>query len=471
MSYIPSSGSVVAFQSNADNLKASVQGTVGASIIGLTPVAIQGSVITVGGSGGTQYLEGAVQSSVTGTAILFRSNENSSVLSAVHPNNPLPTDIFVGSSIVSLSNPLPIQPPASGVLPVIVPGSVATAQIGIQISSISGVPNVQGKDAPVASITGNPIYIAGKDINGSVAGIQVLGGAVLTVGSVSGSIGIIGNPSVSGTVATTQQGNWTTSLVSTVPSSVLVGASIFGQLPAGTAVLGSVATLQGTNPWIITGSVQTVATNTSVLVLNNPLVITGSVQGAGGGTQYAESDVVATATGTAIMFKKDISASTIAIVSPQNPLPTSVQGTVGASIIGTVPITVVDGTRISSLVSTVPSSVLVGASIFGTAPVTQSGTWIQSVIGAIAPTTAVTSIKTATSVTTLIASNTARRGVTISNNSATSILVKLGGMNTVNDYSLVMFINDYYEVPFNYSGAVSHYASSVAGLVYITEIT
>ena len=395
MSYIPSSGSVVAFQSNADNLKASVQGTVGASIIGLTPVAIQGSVITVGGSGGTQYLEGAVQSSVTGTAILFRSDENSSVLSAVHPNNPLPTDIFVGSSIVSLSNPLPIQPPASGVLPVIVPGSIAAAQIGTRISS----------------------------------------------------------------------------LVSTIPSSVIVGASIFGQLPAGTAVLGSVATLQGTNPWIVTGSVQTVATNTSVLVLNNPLVITGSVQGAGGGTQYAESDVVATATGTAIMFKKDISASTIAIVSPQNPLPASVQGTVGASIIGTVPITVVDGTRISSLVSTVPSSVLVGASIFGTAPVTQSGAWSQSVVGIIAPNTAVTSVKTATSVTTLIASNTARRGVAISNNSATSILVKLGGMNTVNDYSLVMYNQDYYEVPFNYSGAISHYASSVAGLVYITEIT
>ena len=33
------------------------------------------------------------------------------------------------------------------------------------------------------------------------------------------------------------------------------GASIIGQLPAGTAVLGSVATLQGTNPWRILGSV------------------------------------------------------------------------------------------------------------------------------------------------------------------------------------------------------------------------
>ena len=35
---------------------------------------------------------------------------------------------------------------------------------------------------------------------------------------------------------------------------MLVGASIFGQLPAGTAPIGSVATLQGTNPWIVVQS-------------------------------------------------------------------------------------------------------------------------------------------------------------------------------------------------------------------------
>ena len=34
-----------------------------------------------------------------------------------------------------------------------------------------------------------------------------------------------------------------------------MGSSIIGQLPAGTAVLGSVATLQGTSPWNIAGSV------------------------------------------------------------------------------------------------------------------------------------------------------------------------------------------------------------------------
>ena len=52
-------------------------------------------------------------------------------------------------------------------------------------------------------------------------------------------------------IPVTQGGTNIASIVSTVPSSVLVGASIFGQLPAGTALIGSVATLQGTVPWII----------------------------------------------------------------------------------------------------------------------------------------------------------------------------------------------------------------------------
>lgn len=72
-----------------------------------------------------------------------------------------------------------------------------------------------------------------------------------------------------------------------LPSSLLSGASIFGQLPAGTAPLGSVATLQGTNPWItaqsgsvatviIGGSVATATTNSSVMLLNGANAI-GSV--------------------------------------------------------------------------------------------------------------------------------------------------------------------------------------------------
>ena len=62
------------------------------------------------------------------------------------------------------------------------------------------------------------------------------------------------------------------------PSSNLGGSSIYGQLPGGIAVLGSVATLQGTNPWIITGSVQGFPTNQN---------ISGSVVAFQGGTRIS----------------------------------------------------------------------------------------------------------------------------------------------------------------------------------------
>lgn len=170
--------------------------------------------------------------------------------------------------------------------------------------------------------------------------------------------------SISGRIEALQQGTWNntqaglvhTSLVSTVPSSVIVGASIFGQLPAGTAPLGSVATLQGTNPWAVTNV-------GSIITLNKSSVITVS---------------------------KD--SSVFAVQS----------GTWNNTQAGTVH---------TSLVSTVPSSVIVGASIFGLPPVnvtntnlnvggsvvgfqggtwnnTQAGTVFSSVVGDVAHDTA-----------------------------------------------------------------------------------
>lgn len=50
-------------------------------------------------------------------------------------------------------------------------------------------------------------------------------------------------------VITRQSGTVISSIVSTIPSSVLVGSSIFGQLPGGTAMLGSVVAYQGVVPW------------------------------------------------------------------------------------------------------------------------------------------------------------------------------------------------------------------------------
>lgn len=94
-------------------------------------------------------------------------------------------------------------------------------------------------------------------------GTSSLGSLVYTTSSIVALV--TGNPSVSGTV----------------------GASIVGQLPGGTAVLGSVAALQGTNPWIITssiagglfpisGSVAATITNTNVNVGGSVVAFQGT---------------------------------------------------------------------------------------------------------------------------------------------------------------------------------------------------
>jgi len=73
----------------------------------------------------------------------------------------------------------------------------------------------------------------------------------VVIASDQSPVSVTGTLSVLGTVPTTQSGISITSMFSVTPSSVQVGASIFGQLPGGTALLGSVAVLQGTNPWNI----------------------------------------------------------------------------------------------------------------------------------------------------------------------------------------------------------------------------
>jgi len=168
--------------------------------------------------------------------------------------------------------------------------------------------------------------------------------------------------------------------------------SVFGTttVPIGVSIIGAItATLSGT-PSIsgqvgasIIGSVPVTfaaSANQSVSGTVGASII-GTISA---GTQYAENAVIASVTGTAVIFRSNVSTSTLSVVESTNPLPIrgSISGTVGSSVIGTVPV-VQSGTVISSLVSTVPSSVLVGASIIGTVPVVQSGTVLTSVSGTV----------------------------------------------------------------------------------------
>lgn len=206
MAYVPNSGSVVAFQSDPTKLlvTASVSGIAGASIIGLPPFVLGGSTNASIITVGTA----AANQSVSG---------------------------IVGASIVG-------QLPA-GTAPL---GSVATLQgtnPWIVTSSIAG-----------------GIF----PVSGSVAAVIVGTPNVNTAGSVVSFPGA----GWAGSVVAFQAGIQTTSIVSTVPSSVMVGASIFGQLPAGTAVLGSVIAYQGVSPWLETFS------NSSIIAINAGSVVT-----------------------------------------------------------------------------------------------------------------------------------------------------------------------------------------------------
>jgi len=124
-------------------------------------------------------------------------------------------------------------------------GSVITIE-----SSVIGGANRQ----VVTTALGNSsvMFLNSSAVIGSVTVLQ--GTNPWAIGSISGTVDIGAIP---GSVLSQQLGTRIASVISSAPSSMLTGASIFGQLPAGTAVLGSVATLQGTNPWNIAGSVIT----------------------------------------------------------------------------------------------------------------------------------------------------------------------------------------------------------------------
>ena len=169
-------------------------------------------------------------------------------------------------------------------------------------------------------------------------------GSVTATNQVAGSVL---NVNVSGSVAAFQGGNRVTSLVSTVPSSVIVGASIFGQLPAGTAVLGSVATLQGTNPWTTVHSAGSITSITipagSVLNANISGSVAavrtgqlGTVMASIAGTYAAGAASVVSALGLLRMgVRNDTLASTLGDTTYQ---PTTL-GPVGETITANAPIT------------------------------------------------------------------------------------------------------------------------------------
>lgn len=356
MTYVPNSGSVVAFQGNPSVLQATV---------GL--MSTNASVITVGTAAANQSVSGTVGASIIGLP---------------------PVALNVGGSPVTTTNPVPVQPPASGFLPVttigsviaVTQGSVATVIIGGSIAASFTPPANQSVSGAI-SVSNFPTT---QNVSGSVvAWLASTNASVITVGSpvanqsVSGTVGA----SVIGTVPVTQVTSpWT--VVSSIsggifPISGSVAATITN-FPTNQNVGGSVVAFQGTNPWTI-NPVSSIAVN----------IIAGSIaasftppanQSVSGAVSVSNFPVTQNVSGSVVATQGTnpwiITGSVQASLTPA--ANQSVSGTVGASVIGHAPVVIVGGSILTTSTANQSVSGTVGASVLGTVPVTQGTTpWLM----------------------------------------------------------------------------------------------
>lgn len=334
MAYIPKSDSVVAFQSQPSSM------LVGASIIGVIPTQQQGTVIS-----SIAGIPNVNIASIAGTGVQLLDDNT---------NNVNPSSVVNKLPVIG-RNTLWFNANATWERQRQIENAQNAASTGITAAGLvaqfddttpSGV--TENNFAPLRMSSVRGLYTTIRDSAGNERGVNVDVANAMQVNT-------------GGSVVAFQGGNQITSIVNTVPSSVIVGASIFGQLPGGTATIGSVVVIQGTNPHVFTGSIQG-----TVSVLGTVPV----TQSGGWSNSIVSANPSSVQVGASIFGQLPAGTALLgSIVAIQGTSPWNIAGSVAAAQIGT---------QITSLVSTIPSSVIVGSSIFGQLP---AGT---AVIGSVA---------------------------------------------------------------------------------------
>lgn len=83
----------------------------------------------------------------------------------------------------------------------------------------------------------------------------------------------------------------------------------------------------------------------------------------------------------------------------------------------------------------------------------------------------VTSVPSATTVSTLLAANSARRGAAIFNESTSALYIKLGSAAALTSYTVQIAANGYFEVPFGYTGVITGLWAAANGNARVTEVS
>lgn len=105
----------------------------------------------------------------------------------------------------------------------------------------------------------------------------------------------------------------------------------------------------------------------------------------------------------------------------------------------------------------------------GNLRVTASGTAAGTPTSA---TATVTSVNDQATNATLLASNANRKGATFHNDSPSILYLKLGASATLTSFTAKLLQDDYFEVPFGYTGIVDGiWSADAAGAVRVTELT
>jgi hypothetical protein len=124
--------------------------------------------------------------------------------------------------------------------------------------------------------------------------------------------------------------------------------------------------------------------------------------------------------------------------------------------------------RLTSLIALVPTA-LTGSGNFKTALVESTATVTTKETRAATPTQS--SVAGSASSVSLLASNANRLGATVYNDSTAVLYVKLGTTASTTSYTTQISANEYYEVPFQYTGAIDGLWTSATGSARITEFT
>jgi hypothetical protein len=84
---------------------------------------------------------------------------------------------------------------------------------------------------------------------------------------------------------------------------------------------------------------------------------------------------------------------------------------------------------------------------------------------------AVTQVASSATNVTLLASNAARRGAAVYNDSVKKLYVKLGSVASLTSYTKQLDADEYWEIPFGYTGQIDGLWASAQGNAYVTELT